>query len=186
MLRLKGGDPCLFGRGAEEALTLAAAGVPFRIVPGISAGLGGLASAGIPLTHRDVNSSVTFFTGHDAGGEPPDSLDWNGLVRGAPVLVLYMGLSHLANIAARLIDAGLAPDTPVALVSKATTSEQRVIESTVAHAAEDAHAAGLEPPCLTVIGAVIDLRAALDPNASSEARARAAEALLSRARRIAG
>lgn len=186
VLRLKGGDPCLFGRGAEEALTLAAARVPFRIVPGVSAGLGGLAAVGIPLTHRDVNSSVTFFTGHDAGGEPPDSLDWHGLVRGAPVLVLYMGLSHLESIAVRLIDAGLAPETPVALVSKATTAEQRVLETTIAHAAEDALAAGLEPPCLAVIGEVVGLRAALDPGATPEARARAAEALLSRTRRIAG
>jgi uroporphyrin-III C-methyltransferase len=186
VLRLKGGDPCLFGRGAEEALALGVAGVPFRIVPGITAGIGGLAAAGIPMTHRDVNAAITFLTGHEAGGEPPDSLDWGALVRGAPVLVLYMGLSHLARIAARLIAAGLAPTTPAALISKATLPEQRVVETTVATAAADAAASAIEPPCLIVIGEVVRFRAALDGDATPAARAEAAAGLLRQARRAAG
>ena len=186
VLRLKGGDPCLFGRGAEEALALGVAGIPFRIVPGITAGIGGLAAAGIPMTHRDVNAAITFLTGHEAGGEPPDSIDWRALAHGAPVLVLYMGLSHLGRIAARLIAAGLAPATPAALVSKATLPGQRVVETVLGRAAADAGAAGIEPPCLIVIGEVVRFRAALDGDATPEERAQAAAALLSRSRRAAG
>src|SRR5438477_70055 len=108
VLRLKGGDPCVFGRGGEEALALAEAGIPFRIVPGITAGIGGLAYAGIPVTHRDINSAVTFVTGHSSGGAVPDEVDWEAIARGSPVIVLYMGLRHIAAIAARLIAAGRA------------------------------------------------------------------------------
>src|SRR5438552_4118384 len=96
VLRLKGGDPFVFGRGGEEALALAGAGVPFRIVPGITAGIGGLAYAGIPLTHRDTNSAVTLLTGHTSDGVAPDGLDWQALAKGSPVLVLYMASKHLA------------------------------------------------------------------------------------------
>ena len=92
VLRLKGGDPFVFGRGGEEALALVTAGVPFRIVPGISAGIGGLAYAGIPVTHRDTNSAVTFLTGHGVGGEVPDGIDWAAVAKGSPVIVLYMAL----------------------------------------------------------------------------------------------
>src|SRR5438034_1066250 len=126
VLRLKGGDPCVFGRGGEEALALAEAGIPFRIVPGITAGIGGLAYAGIPVTHRDVNSAVTFLTGHSSDGAVPHGVDWEAIARGSPVIVLYMGLNHLARIAARLIAAGRKPEEPVAIVSKATTPGQRV------------------------------------------------------------
>src|SRR3954470_20397350 len=110
VLRLKGGDPCIFGRGGEEALALAEARVPFRIVPGISAGIGGLAYAGIPVTHRDINSAVTFVTGHDSDGTVPSTVDWAALARGSPVIVVYMGLQHLDGIAARLIAAGRSAD----------------------------------------------------------------------------
>src|SRR5579862_5436318 len=105
VLRLKGGDPFVFGRGGEEALALAAAGIPFRVVPGITAGIGGLAYAGIPTTHRDTNSAVAFVTGHASDGEVPDGLDWEALAR-VPVLVLYMALKHLDAIAQRLMAAG--------------------------------------------------------------------------------
>ena len=131
MLRLKGGDPCVFGRGGEEALALAAAGVPFRIVPGITAGIGGLAYAGIPVTHRDTNSAVTFLTGHDSGGEVPGALDWDAIARGSPVLVLYMASRHLPNIVKRLLAAGRRSDEPAAIVSQATTPEQAVLVSTL-------------------------------------------------------
>src|SRR5947208_13059760 len=110
VLRLKGGDPCVFGRGGEEALALSAAGVPFRIIPGITAGIGGLAYAGIPVTHRDTNSAVTFLTGHNSDGMVPGGLDWAAIARGAPVLVLYMASRHLRRISARLMSAGRRPD----------------------------------------------------------------------------
>src|ERR1043166_970355 len=142
VLRLKGGDPFVFGRGGEEALALVAARIPFRIVPGISAGIGGLAYAGIPVTHRDVNSAVTFVTGHDASGLVPDSVDWQALAKGAPVLVIYMALKHLEQIAGRLIAGGRRADEPVAIVSKATTVEQRVLETRLGRASQDAEEAG--------------------------------------------
>jgi uroporphyrin-III C-methyltransferase len=162
VLRLKGGDPFVFGRGGEEALTLAGAKIPFRIVPGITAGIGGLAYAGIPVTHRDTNHAVTFVTGHGVTGDVPDGLDWHALANGAPTLVFYMALKHLARIARLLIDAGRAPDTPVALVARASTASQQVLETTLARAADDAAKSGLEPPALFVVGEVVRLRAGLD------------------------
>jgi len=162
VLRLKGGDPFIFGRGGEEALALVAAGIPFRLVPGVSAGIGGLAYAGIPITHRDISSAVTFVTGHDATGLVPDSVDWEALARGAPVIVVYMALKHIATIAARLIAAGRSPDEPVAVVSRATTPQQRVLETTLAGAAADVAANGIEPPAVVAIGQVVRLRAGLD------------------------
>jgi uroporphyrin-III C-methyltransferase len=162
VLRLKGGDPFVFGRGGEEALALVAAGVPFRIVPGISAGIGGLAYAGIPVTHRDVNSAVAFITGHDSSGVVPDSVDWEALSRAAPVLVIYMALKHIEPIVQRLRAAGRSAAEPVAVVSKATTSEQRVLESTLGNVAADIAQSGIEPPALVVVGEVVRLRAGLD------------------------
>jgi uroporphyrin-III C-methyltransferase len=160
VLRLKGGDPCVFGRGGEEALALAAAGVPFRIVPGITAGIGGLAYAGIPVTHRETNSAVTFLTGHDIDGEVPGALDWDAIARGAPVLVLYMASRNLPNIVARLLAGGRRPDEPVAIISKATTPTQAVLVSTLGEIA--IAASGVQTPSIIVIGEVVRLRAALD------------------------
>jgi uroporphyrin-III C-methyltransferase len=162
VLRLKGGDPFVFGRGGEEAMALVAAGVPFRIVPGISAGIGGLAYAGIPVTHRETNSAVCFLTGHDSSGVVPETVDWPALARAVPVLVIYMALKHLETIAGRLVAAGRRPDEPVAVVSRATTAAQRVIESTLGACGADAAASGIEPPALVVIGEVVRLRGALD------------------------
>jgi uroporphyrin-III C-methyltransferase len=162
VLRLKGGDPFVFGRGGEEALALVAAGIPFRIVPGISAGIGGLAYAGIPVTHREVNSSVAFITGHDASGLVPDSVDWESLSRGAPVLVIYMALKHIEPIVERLLAAGRSPAEPVAIVSKATTAEQQVLESTLGEIVADVAGAGIEPPAMVVVGEAVRLRAGLD------------------------
>jgi uroporphyrin-III C-methyltransferase len=161
VLRLKGGDPFVFGRGGEEALALVAAGIPFRIVPGITAGIGGLAYAGIPVTHRDLGQAVTFVTGHDYEGAVPDGLDWAALAR-MPTLVFYMALKHLAGIADRLIAQGRAPGEPVALVSKAATLAQRVIETRLGEAAEAARMSGIEPPAIVVVGEVVRLRAGLD------------------------
>jgi uroporphyrin-III C-methyltransferase len=169
VLRLKGGDPCVFGRGGEEALALADARIPFRIVPGITAGIGGLAYAGIPVTHRDIASAVTFVTGHERGGAVPEGLDWAALARGSPVIVLYMALNHLDRIAARLILAGRPRHEPVAIISKATTPAQRVLVSTLEEAAAAAQAARIEAPTIIVIGAVVGLRAGLDWLGAGEA-----------------
>jgi uroporphyrin-III C-methyltransferase len=160
VLRLKGGDPCVFGRGAEEALALVAAGIPFRIVPGITAGIGGLAYAGIPLTHRDTNSAVAFVTGHNSDGAVPDGLDWNAIARAAPVIVLYMALAHLPNIVARLIAGGRHREEPAAVVARATTDAQRVVISSLGGLAEAAGA--IEAPAIVVVGEVVRLRAGLD------------------------
>jgi uroporphyrin-III C-methyltransferase len=162
VLRLKGGDPCVFGRGGEEALALAAAQIPFRIVPGITAGIGGLAYAGIPVTHRDIASAVTFVTGHERGGAVPETLDWAAIAKGSPVIVLYMALNHLALIAARLIEAGRPSQQPVAIISKATTQAQRVLVTSLEDAARCAEAARIEAPTIIVVGEVVRLRATLD------------------------
>lgn len=157
VLRLKGGDPFVFGRGAEEALALRDAGIPFRIIPGISAGIGGLAYAGIPLTHRDTNSCVTFLTGHNASGEVPDSVDWAAMVRASPVLVIYMAIKHLDILVAKLRHAGLADTRPAALVSHATLPQMRVLTSTLGCIVQDAASAQVEPPALFVVGEVVGL-----------------------------
>ena len=128
VVRLKGGDPFIFGRGGEEALALVEAGVPFRIVPGVSSGIGGLAYAGIPVTHRAVNSAVTFLTGHDVAGQVPERLDWDAIARGSPVIVVYMALRHLAGIAGRLIAEGRRRQEPAAIVARATTPAQRELD----------------------------------------------------------
>ena len=162
VLRLKGGDPFVFGRGGEEALALVDAGIDFRIVPGVSAGIGGLAYAGIPLTHRDTNSAVTFVTGHNASGVVPDTVDWKALAKGSDTLVVYMPLKHIERISEMLIDAGRAPDEPAALVSKATTQDQQVVVSTLSRISEDAAATALEPPAMFILGQVVRLQDGLD------------------------
>lgn len=160
VVRLKGGDPFVFGRGGEEALELVRANIPFRIVPGITAGIGGLAYAGIPATHRDTNSAVTFITGHDVTGDVPHHLDWDAIAKGSPVIILYMALKHLAGITELLIAGGRPPGEPVAIVSKAATADQRVVVTTLSDAAADSE--GIDPPAIVAIGDVVRLRAALD------------------------
>jgi uroporphyrin-III C-methyltransferase len=135
VLRLKGGDPFVFGRGGEEALTLAAHGIAFRVVPGITAGIGGLAYAGIPVTHRDTNQVVTFLTGHDQNGLVPDAIDWEAVAKGSPVIVMYMAMKHIGGIAESLIAAGRRADEPLAFVCNAATKEQTVLETTIGAAA---------------------------------------------------
>ncbi len=162
VLRLKGGDPFVFGRGGEEAQSLVAAGVPIRIVPGISAGVGGLAYAGIPLTHRDINQAVTFLTGHDQSGQAPGAVDWAALARSSPVIVCYMALRTLPTISAALIAGGRDPAEPVAVVANASLPDMQVVETTLQSAAADAQAAGIKPPALIVIGDVVRMRQVLD------------------------
>ena len=168
VLRLKGGDPFVFGRGGEEAQTLVQHGVPIRVIPGVTAGIAGLAYAGIPVTHRDVNQSVTFVTGHDARGLAPTSLDWEAIGRGSQVLVIYMGMKHLAEIAAKLIAAGRSPSEPVAITTTATLDTQRTVETTLATCAADAEAAVLEPPAIICVGHAVSLRQVLDWRAMAE------------------
>jgi uroporphyrin-III C-methyltransferase len=162
VLRLKGGDPFVFGRGGEEALTLIEHGVPFRIVPGITAGIGGLAYAGIPVTHREVNHAVTFLTGHDSSGVVPDRIDWEAIGRGSPVIVMYMAMKHMGQIATNLMAAGRLPGEAVAFVCNAATPQQTVLETTLGRAEADMLAAGIEPPAIVVIGDVVRLRPSLD------------------------
>lgn len=162
VLRLKGGDPFVFGRGGEEAQTLVQHDVPIRIIPGISAGIGGLAYAGIPVTHRDVNQAVTFVTGHDQSGEAPGSLDWPSIARGSQVIVLYMGIKHIARISRELIAAGRSADEPVAIVTNATLPQMAVLETTLGTAVEDLREAGLTPPAIICVGRAVLMRQTLD------------------------
>lgn len=156
VLRLKGGDPFVFGRGGEEALDLSRAGVPFRIIPGITAGIGGLAYAGIPATTRDTNTGVILMTGHLAKADAPR--DWAAVARTGLPVILYMAMTHLADIAAGLIAGGLAPDTPVAVVTEATTARQRVLETTLVTARADADRQGFKSPAIVAIGSIVALR----------------------------
>lgn len=160
--RLKGGDPFVFGRGGEEALTLVEHQVPFRIVPGVTAGIGGLAYAGIPATHRDINHSVTFVTGHDASGDVPDSVDWHSVSKGSPVIIMYMAMKHWENIRDRLLSAGRPNEEPVAFVCEASTANQRVLETTLGNSIEDLATSGISPPAIIVVGEAVRLRSALD------------------------
>jgi uroporphyrin-III C-methyltransferase len=146
VLRLKGGDPFVFGRGGEEAQALARAGVNFRIVPGITAGIGGLAYAGIPVTHRDTNHAVTFITGHGADGKLT-KLDWAAVSRGAPTLVLYMARKFAGEIAQALLAAGRAPGEACAIVANAARPDQQVIVTTL----EGLAAAAENAPALSII-----------------------------------
>jgi uroporphyrin-III C-methyltransferase len=157
VVRLKGGDPLVFGRGGEEALALAAAGIAFRIVPGISAGIGGTAAAGIPLTHRRLARSVAFATGHDSSGDLAD-VDWHALARGSEVLVFYMAQRRIGQIAERLIEAGRDKSEPVALISNASCPDQDVRISTLATAGADVAGIPAGAATLIVVGPVIALR----------------------------
>lgn len=162
VLRLKGGDPFVFGRGGEEAQTLVQHGIPIRIIPGISAGIGGLAYAGIPVTHRDVNQSVTFVTGHDQSGDTPGSIDWNGIAKGSQVIVIYMGMRHISQITDRLMAAGRKSSEPLAFVTSATLETQQVIESTLGQAVSDAKLHKIEPPAIICVGRSVLMRQVLD------------------------
>ncbi len=162
VLRLKGGDPFVFGRGGEEALALVEAGIPFRVVPGISAGIGALAYAGIPLTHRDTNQAVTFLTGHDALGLVPSAVDWKAVAKGSPVIVMYMALKHHQAIRDQLIDAGRRPDEPVAIICNATLPTQTVTETTLQRLSDTIVSKDITPPAIIVVGDVVRFRAALD------------------------
>jgi uroporphyrin-III C-methyltransferase len=156
VVRLKGGDPFIFGRGGEEVAALAAAGIPFRVVPGITAGIGGLAYAGIAATKRGVNEAVTFLTAHDASGAFPLHADWAGLSRADQTLVVYMGLSALDEIAGALLSHGRGHLTPVAIISNASTAEQRTVLTSLGESVLAARRARLTAPAIIVIGQAAD------------------------------
>ena len=156
VLRLKGGDPMVFGRGGEEMLRLAEAGVPFRIIPGVTAGLAAMAVASIPATLRDVNRAVVFATGHEAADT--DETDWVGLAALRQPLILYMALRRLDRIAGELIAGGLPPETPLAVVSSATRSDEDILISSLGTVAEDRRRHAIEPPAIVVIGDIVKTR----------------------------
>ncbi len=162
VLRLKGGDPFMFGRGGEESQSLAKAGVPFRIVPGITAGVGGLAYAGIPATHRDTNHSVIFLTGHDATGKMPVNVNWKAVALASPVIVMYMAVKNLGEIAAALIAGGRAGDDPVSIISNASLPNQIVAETTLSQAGEFVILNKPQTPAIVVVGHASDWRSMLD------------------------
>lgn len=158
VLRLKGGDPYIFGRGGEEALMLAREGIPVRVLPGLTSGFGAMAANGIPATMRGVNKAIILATGHAAGD---DDLDWAALARTGQPIIVYMGMKTLPVIAASLLEGGRAGDTPVAIIEAATTPQERVIVATLETVAEEAAAQDVASPALIVIGEIVSIRAEL-------------------------
>ncbi|AMV73785.1 uroporphyrinogen-III C-methyltransferase [Desulfuromonas carbonis] len=159
--RLKGGDPYLFGRGGEEALHLQQQGIPFEVVPGVTAAFAAAAYAGIPLTHRDFTTSLGLVTGHEDPAKKFSSLDWEKLATGVGTLVFYMGMANLGLIARELVAHGRAPQTPVAVVRWATTPRQETLTGTLADIAQRVQERGFRPPAIIIVGAVVNLRQSL-------------------------
>jgi uroporphyrin-III C-methyltransferase len=162
VLRLKGGDPFMFGRGGEECQHLVKAKIPFRIVPGITAGIGGLAYAGLPATHRDTNHSVIFLTGHDASGKMPANVNWQAVATATPVIVMYMAVKNLDEIAAALIAGGRSKDDAVTIISNATLPQQAVAHTRLGEVREFLACAELATPAIVVLGPIADWRAVFD------------------------
>ena len=157
VVRLKGGDPFVFGRGGEEAEALVAAGIPFEIIPGVSSAVAVPAYAGIPVTHRKVASSFAVITGHEEGSKEQTAIDWQRLATSVDTLVILMGTKGLGRMTTQLIRHGRPPETPVALIRWGTTSEQFTVIGTLGDIADKAAAVGLEPPAVTVVGDVVNL-----------------------------
>ena len=158
VVRLKGGDPYIFGRGGEEAVALTEAGIPFEVVPGITSAIAASAYAGIPVTHRNYASSVAFVTGHSAALRPDSNINWEHLATAVDTLVIYMGVAHLHQIVERLITHGRNPQTPVSLVRVGTTPQQQVVQGTLEDIVQRVEAAQLKSPAVIVIGEVNRLR----------------------------
>lgn len=156
VVRLKGGDPFVFGRGGEEVLALALADIPFEVIPGVSSAIAVPASAGIPVTHRDYASSVTIVTGHQAHEDESTIVNWKALAQLGGTLVVLMGVKALTDFTHLLREAGLSSELPAAVIQEGTTSRQRVVTGTLADIAERALAAGLSSPATTVIGNVVN------------------------------
>lgn len=158
VVRLKGGDPFLFGRGAEEAEELRKAGAEVHTVPGVSSSISVPELAGIPVTHRDHAPLVTFITGHEKDDRSKDRIDWSALANGHGTIVVLMGLGNAANISKGLIEGGMDPDMPAAILCSGSTEKQRVETTTVSHLAETIREKALEPPGIMVIGTVVNVR----------------------------
>jgi uroporphyrin-III C-methyltransferase len=161
VVRLKGGDPFVFGRGGEEALALAEAGITFEIVPGISSAIAVPAYAGIPVTHRRQSGLLTVVTGHEESGHTAELVDWQALARLDGTLVILMGVATLPAISQQLLEGGMAPETPAAVIEEGTIAQQRLVTGTLATIAERMVEAGLHSPAVVVIGRVVDLHATL-------------------------
>src|SRR4051794_21955251 len=157
VVRLKGGDPFVFGRGGEEAQALAAEGIPFEVVPAVTSGIAAPAYAGIPVTHRDQASAVALITGHEDPTKPESAIDWDALARFPGTLVFYMGVKQLPQISQRLVDAGRAADTPAAVIERGTLPGQRSVIGTLGDIAERVEAAGVKAPAITLVGPVAGL-----------------------------
>ncbi len=158
VVRLKGGDPFVFGRGGEEAMACTAAGVPCEVVSGVSSAVAAPAAAGIPVTHRGVATGVAFITGHEDPTKPDTQVDWEALARFHGTLVFLMGVGNVGRIATMLVAGGRRPDTPVAVVRWGTTSQQEVLTSDLVSVADDVTRAGIRSPATIVVGDVVDLR----------------------------
>ncbi len=162
VVRLKGGDPFIFGRGAEEIEELVAAGINFEVVPGVTSATAAATYAGIPITHREYTASVAFVTGHEAPGKKESNIAWDKLATGAGTLVIYMGIKNLPVITRKLIDNGRDPETPVAVVRWASTPQQHSVEGTLATITGIVEEAAIKPPALIIVGEVVRLRSTID------------------------
>jgi uroporphyrin-III C-methyltransferase len=161
IVRLKGGDPFIFGRGGEEMEELVKAGIPVEVVPGITSGIAAPAYAGIPLTHRGYSSSVTFVTGHEGTGKYRPSVNWSAIAQGSETIVIYMGIHQLPAIVDRLLTAGLSGATPVALIRWGTRPEQEELRGTLETILHQVEEAKFMAPAIVIIGAVVNLHAIL-------------------------
>lgn len=161
VVRLKGGDPFVFGRGGEEMQELINAGIPVEVIPGVTSGIAAPAYAGIPLTHRNYSSSVTFVTGHEGAGKYRPKVNWQAIAYGSETIVIYMGVHNLAYIVGELSNAGLSPETPVALVRWGTRPEQEELIGTLGTIVAQVEAAHFEAPAIAVIGNVVQLHSVL-------------------------
>lgn len=157
VVRLKGGDPFVFGRGGEEMEVLLEAGVEVEVVPGITSGIAAPAYVGIPVTHRDYSSSVTFVTGHEAAGKYRPQVNWSAIARGCETIVIYMGVHNLVHIVSQLQMGGLSPDTPIALVRWGTTPQQQELIATLETIVDRVEQSGFQAPAIAIIGKVVNL-----------------------------
>ncbi|MGB3513708.1 MAG: uroporphyrinogen-III C-methyltransferase [Microcoleaceae cyanobacterium] len=157
VVRLKGGDPFVFGRGGEEMEDLLQAGIPVEVIPGVTSGIAAPAYAGIPLTHRNYSSSVTFVTGHEATGKYRPEINWQAIAQGSETIVIYMGVHNLHNIIKELTIAGLSTETPIALIQWGTRPEQKELIGTLETIVEQIEVSGFEAPAIVVIGKVVNL-----------------------------
>lgn len=163
VVRLKGGDPFVFGRGGEEMEDLVKAGVPVEVIPGVTSGIAAPAYAGIPLTHRQYSSSVTFVTGHESVGKYRPQVNWQAIAQGSETIVIYMGIHNLNHIVTELTTAGLNPQTPIALVRWGTRPDQETLFGTLTTIVEQAETIGFEAPAIVVVGNVVNLHTVLNP-----------------------